>query len=117
VRNFRRLRPAEQLHWFAVTAVELPRLGGNQPTLLLGKCDDLRSVRKRAVMRVRRRGGIWGSPALGEPCAVVFSFLSKDDKYPCQNRVTHHTGSLSKRRAEWSVCPLSTGRRDRTPAA
>jgi hypothetical protein len=53
VRKLRRLRPAEKLHRFAVTAVDLPRLGGNQPTLLLGKCDDLRSVRKRAVMRVR----------------------------------------------------------------
>jgi len=60
VRNFRRLRPAEKLHRFAVTAVELPGLGGYQSTLLLGKCDDLRSIRKRAVMRVRRRGGIYG---------------------------------------------------------
>lgn len=60
MRKLRRLRPAEKLHRFAVTAVELPRLGGNQPTLLLGKCDDLRSIRKRAGhARPMTRGDLW----------------------------------------------------------
>lgn len=39
--------------WIALIAVGPPRLGGNQPTLLLEKYDDLRRPRKRAIKGVR----------------------------------------------------------------